>query len=312
MTGVHKAGITQALVAALVAEQFPQWGHLAVAPVELDGWDNTTFRLGEDMSVRLPSADCYVGQVDKEHRWLPVLAPQLPLAIPVPLARGVPGRLFPRPWSVYRWMDGEVATAGRIPDPVGFATDLAGFLAALYRIDPAGGPPPGEHSCNRGGSLAVWDAQTRETISELGTEIDGRAATAVWEAALDAPWPGPDVWVHGDVVPSNLLVRGGDLAAVIDFGCCAVGDPACDLVIAWSSFRRESREAFRAALSLDAAAWARGRGWALWKALITLAAGSRAGNDAGDAAARRFGWHRGPRAVLADVLADVLAPPGRL
>src|SRR5688572_1175972 len=150
---MEKATITPELVSRLVAAQFPQWAHRPVTRVELDGWDNTTFRLGEDLAVRLPSADAYVQQVDKEHRWLPVLAPRLPLPVPRPLAKGSPGSGFPRPWSVYRWLAGEHTTTDRVADLDRFARDLADFLAALYRIDPASGPEPGEHNFFRGGPL---------------------------------------------------------------------------------------------------------------------------------------------------------------
>src|SRR5687767_10675655 len=145
MQSVEKAAITPVLVSRLVAAQFPQWARLPVTPAELDGWDNTTFRLGEDLSVRLPSADWYVPQVDKEHRWLPILAPQLPLPIPAPLARAEPSERFPRPWSVYRWLDGDVLTKQRVSDLATFALDLAAFLNALYQCDPTG-PEPGPHS----------------------------------------------------------------------------------------------------------------------------------------------------------------------
>jgi aminoglycoside phosphotransferase (APT) family kinase protein len=154
---VDRAAITPALVSRLVAAQFPQWADLPIRRVEPGGWDNVTFRLGTDMLVRLPSADRYAGQVSKEHRWLPVLAGQLPRAIPVPLGQGAPGYGYPWPWSVYRWLDGEPAAVDRVADLGQFAADLAGFLAALYRIDPFGGPPPGEHNFFRGGSLAVYD-----------------------------------------------------------------------------------------------------------------------------------------------------------
>ena len=260
------------LVARLIAAQFPRWAGLPVRPVEPGGWDNRTFRLGDDLSVRLPSAEAYAAQVAKEHRWLPRLAPLLPLLIPVPLALGRPDEGYPWPWSVYRWLDGEPAAPERIADPRRFATELARFLAALQRIDPAGGPPPGPHNFYRGGPLTVYDAETRRAIAALRDGIDAEAATATWEAALRAPWPGPPVWVHGDVAAGNLLLRHGRLSAVIDFGCTGVGDPACDTTIAWTLLSGESRAAFRAALPLDRATWARGRGWALWKALITLAA----------------------------------------
>ncbi len=263
--------IDAALARRLLVEQFPQWADLPIKRVELDGWDNRTFRLGSDMAVRLPSAEAYAAQVEKEHRWLPRLAPLLPLPIPVPLAMGMPAESFQWHWSVYRWLDGEVATIGSINDLPLFATTLGRFLDVLQHIDPADGPPPGRHNFFRGGPLTTYDAQTRDTIAALHGKIDAHAATAVWEAALAATWHDAPVWVHGDVAPSNLLVREGQLSAVIDFGCSGVGDPACDLVIAWTVFSGESREEFRAALPLDAATWARGRGWALWKALITLA-----------------------------------------
>ena len=267
----NEVHIDVSLVRRLVAAQFPRWADLPLEPVELDGWDNTTFRLGEEMSVRLPSAAAYAPQVEKEHRWLPRLAPLLPLPIPVPLAKGKPGEGYPFAWSVYCWLDGEPATVGRIVDLVGFATTLAGFLTVLQRIDPAGGPPPGRHNFFRGGPLTVYDAETRQAIAALEGTIDANAATAAWEAALEATWHGPPVWLHGDVASGNLLVEGGRLSAVIDFGTSGVGDPSCDLAIAWTLFEGESRDAFRAALRLDDATWARGRGWALWKALITLA-----------------------------------------
>jgi aminoglycoside phosphotransferase (APT) family kinase protein len=268
----EKVNIDVSLVSRLVSTQFPQWADLPIKPVEFDGWDNTTFRLGEDMSVRLPSAERYILQVDKEHRWLPKLASHLPLPIPVPLVKGKPGEGYPFPWSVYRWIEGEPATIERIEDLAGFATTLADFLTALQRVDPTGGPPPGPHNFFRGGPLTVYDAETRQAVAALEGKIDTAAASAVWEAALKATWHGPPVWFHGDVAWGNLLVKEGRLSAVIDFGTSGVGDPSCDLAIVWTLFGGESRDTFRAALQLDDATWARGRGWTLWKALITLAA----------------------------------------
>lgn len=298
-----KAAITPALVSRLIAAQFPQWAHLPVAAVALDGWDNTTFRLGEDLAVRLPSGDPYVLQVDKEHRWLPVLASRLPLPIPEPVAKGAPGGGFPRPWSVYRWLSGEHATVERVADLDQFATDLADFLAALYRIDPVGGPAPGTDNFFRGGPLTVYDSEARESISALEGEVDTDAATEVWEAALGAKWHGPSVWVHGDVTPSNLLVVDGRLSAVIDFGCSAVGDPACDVTIAWTFVFGDSRDAFRDGLRLDQGTWARGRGWALWKAMKTLVKTLEGGARA-KPADDRFGWRLSARQVIEEVLAD--------
>jgi aminoglycoside phosphotransferase (APT) family kinase protein len=301
---VEKAAITPELVSRLIADQFPHWADLRVTPVELDGWDNTTFRLGGDLAVRLPSADAYVQQVDKEHRWLPVLAPRLPLPIPQPLAKGLPGNGFPRPWSVYRWLPGEHATVDRVADLHRFATGMAEFLSALYEIDPVGGPEPGAHNFLRGGPLTTYDRETREAISALRAEIDADAATDVWETALGAAWQGARVWIHGDVTASNLLVVDGRLSAVVDFGCSAVGDPACDLTIAWTFFFGDSRDAFRDRLPLDEGTWARGRGWALWKALITLRKALEAGDAESDLASRRFGWRLSSRHVIEEVLAS--------
>jgi aminoglycoside phosphotransferase (APT) family kinase protein len=263
--------IDASLVGHLVATQFPQWADLPIKPVESSGWDNRTFHLGEHMTVRLPSAAWYAAQVKKEQEWLPRLGPLLPLPIPVPLAMGAPGAGYPWRWSVYRWIEGDTATVERIADRRQFATTLAQFLVALQRIDSADGPAPGPHNFFRGGALTVYDSETRQAISALDGEVDADAATTVWEKAVTAAWHGPSVWVHGDVSAGNLLVSNGRLSAVIDFGCSGVGDPACDLVIAWTLLGEEGRDAFRATLPADAATWARGRGWALWKALITLA-----------------------------------------
>ena len=246
-----KADINASLVRRLVAAQFPQWADLPITPVEFDGWDNRTFHLGEEMSVRLPSAEVYSGQVEKEQRWLPRLAPHLPLPIPVPIAMGVPANGYPWHWSVYRWLEGENATIERIADLRQFATELAQFLTALQRIDPAGGPPPGQHNFFRGGPLAIYDGETRDAIAALYGKIETGAVTAAWEQALQATWHGPPVWLHGDVSAGNLLINRSRLSAVIDFGCSAVGDPACDLTIAWTLFSGESRQAFRATLALD-------------------------------------------------------------
>lgn len=281
------------LVRRLVDAQFPQWRDLPVSPVASGGWDNRTFHLGEDMTVRLPSAASYSLQVEKEHRWLPKLAPLLPLPIPTPLAMGEPAETYPWHWSVYRWIEGDTAKDGHIADLGAFAVALADFLVALRGIDPAGGPGPGPHNFHRGGPLSVYDGEARQAIAALEGRIDAHAATAVWDAALAATWHGSPVWFHGDVASGNLLVEDGSLSAVIDFGTSGVGDPSCDLAIAWTFFEGESREAFRARIAVDDATWARGRGWALWKALITVA-----GHDANQAEAVR------QRQVIDEVLAD--------
>lgn len=277
----HGDTLTLEFVRRLVATQFPEWVDLPLRPVDVDGWDNTTFRLGDHMSVRLPSGPSYAAQVEKEQAWLPRLAPLVPLPIPVPLAKGAPSPEFPFPWSVYRWIEGDIAETARIDDMTEFAAAVAAFLVSLQSIDATGGPPPGQHSWFRGCSVTFDDPTrpyktpgnwaVRDSIAGLGDSIHGALAAEVWASALAAGSPDKPVWVHGDIAASNLLVRHGRLSAVIDWGCSAVGDPACDLGIAWTFFSGESREAFRAALSLDEAAWARARGWALWKPLYMLA-----------------------------------------
>jgi aminoglycoside phosphotransferase (APT) family kinase protein len=265
-----RVNIDAALARRLVDRQFPQWAELPIARVALDGWDNRTFRLGSELSVRLPSGPWYAKQVAKEQRWLPELAPRLPLPIPAPVAQGVPDGGYPYPWSVYRWLEGEPAATARVTDPGAFATALARFLNALYGLDGSGGPEPGEHNFFRGGPLATYEEEALAAIDALGTEIPREQALRVWSAAMATTWDRAPVWVHGDVAAGNLLVRGGALSAVIDFGSSGVGDPACDVVIAWTYLRGASRDRFRAELDTGADAWARGRGWALWKALITL------------------------------------------
>lgn len=260
--------IDASLVRRLIASQFPQWKELSIDPVATSGWDNRTFHLGKDMSIRLPSAADYELQVEKEHRWLPQLALGLPLPIPVPLAMGKPEYGYPWKWSIYRWLDGEAAASAKIGDLVELAIDLADFLTTLHKIDATDGPAPGLHSFHRGGALSVYDNDTRRSIANLKDRIDAAAATEVWEAALSASWKHPPVWIHGDISAGNLLVQKGKLCAVIDFGQLASGDPACDLAINWTLFHGKSREAFQKALPLDQGTWARARGWTLWKALV--------------------------------------------
>ncbi|MEU9290748.1 aminoglycoside phosphotransferase family protein [Streptomyces sp. NPDC048275] len=254
------------LVHRLVAAQFPQWAGLPVEPVDSAGTSNAMYRLGEDMVVRLPRVAGAANDVEKEHRWLPRLAPPLPVAVPVPLGKGRPAEDYAWPWSVYRWLDGENPAIGRISQPGLLAQDLAGFVAALHRIDPADGPPS-----YRSESLATRDAATRTAIAEVRGIVDADAATTAWNTALRAPArPGPAVWIHADLQPGNLLMRHGRLSAVIDFGCLGLGDPAVDLIVAWYVLPAEARGAFRTALEVDDAAWARGRGWALSIALLEL------------------------------------------
>ncbi len=266
---VERVKVDETTVRALIGAQFPGWAHLPVTRVMPGGWDNRTFRLGDDLLVRMPAAAAYIAQVKKEQTWLPRLAPALPLPIPSPVAVGAPGPGYPFPWSVCAWIEGGTVAEGL--DHRTLAEDLADFLLALHAIDAADGPAAGPHNFHRGGDPAVYDRETRAAVQTLGDQIDGAAALALWDAALATRWTAPPVWIHGDVAPGNLLVRDGRLSAVIDFGTCGVGDPACDLAFAWTFLDEAARETFRQRLGLDDATWLRGQAWALWKALIVVA-----------------------------------------
>jgi aminoglycoside phosphotransferase (APT) family kinase protein len=266
----HEVATDAALVRRLLAAQFPDWAGLPIERVPSAGTDNAIYRLGNDMAARLPRVGWATGQVEREHRWLPRLASHLQLAIPAPLALGTPAEGYPWPWAVYRWLEGETATHDRIADLRQAAIDLARFISALQRIDSTGGPRAGEDR-SRGVPLAARDAETRAAIEALHGVLDTEAVTREWQTALRAPmWPGPGVWLHGDLNEGNLLARSGRLSAVIDWGTMAIGDPACDLMAAWTLFTGVSRIAFRESLPFDDATWVRGRGWALSWALIVL------------------------------------------
>jgi aminoglycoside phosphotransferase (APT) family kinase protein len=255
--------ITTALVEQLIDRQFPQWSGLPVVPYEPAGSDHVIHRLGDALTVRLPRHRDAVGQGAKESVWLPRLAPRLPLAVPVPVALGAPDLGYPWPWSVTRWLDGEVATVSAFGDSTGTAAELARFLGALHRIPVAAG----RHPDLPGWSLSDRDRATRRAIAAVSGAFDGpaRAAmTGLWDAALAAPgWDRPPVWFHGDFHTGNLLTTAGRLSAVIDFGGLGVGDPACDLMVAFTLLSARSRGVFRTELGLDEATWTRGRGWAL-------------------------------------------------
>ncbi|MEV0973007.1 aminoglycoside phosphotransferase family protein [Microtetraspora glauca] len=258
-----------ALVRRLIAGQFPRWADLRIEPVESYGTDHAIYRLGDHLAVRLPRIGWATGQAAKEARWLPRLAPHLPLAVPVQVAMGEPAGGYPFTWSVYEWLPGENAN-GTIHDLDQAAVDLAAFVKALRQVDTAGAHPRSPHS--RGGPLAEHDEGVRRSIALLGDRIDADAALRSWQESLGAPaWEDSEVWVHGDLLPGNLLVVDGRLSAVIDFGGLNVGDPACDLQPAWNVFAGDSRLRFRAELRVDDASWLRGRGWALCQAVMALA-----------------------------------------
>ncbi|WP_018754320.1 aminoglycoside phosphotransferase family protein [Paenibacillus terrigena] len=259
------------LVTRLIEEQFPEWSAFGIRPVQVSGNDNRTFHLGERMSVRLPSAAGYVPQVEKEQRWLPILSKQLSLPISQPIAMGRPNDEYPWPWSVNQWLDGEALSQSILEDEDRgqLARDLGAFLRELQSIDASEGPLAGPHNFYRGGSLSVYDEESRTAISSNQEVFDAELLMVIWHQALASEWTWEPVWVHGDVAPGNLLVQSGKLCAVIDFGILGVGDPACDAAMAWTFFDEGSRETFKQALQMDEETWDRARGWALWKALIT-------------------------------------------
>jgi aminoglycoside phosphotransferase (APT) family kinase protein len=296
----HEVDTDPALVRRLLREQFPRWAELPIEPVLPMGTDNALYRLGSNLVVRLPRTERTMATLEKERTWLPKLAPHLPLAVPTPVAGGTATAGYPFTWAVYSWLAGENATPDRIRDQVRFADDLVRFIRALQRIDASSGPAPGDHNAFRGVPLARRDQAVRAAIASLGGTIDGTEVAAAWEAALHAPeWQRSPVWIHGDLDSRNLLIDRGRLAAVIDFGCLGVGDPACDVMVAWKLLSADARDAFRAALSVDEASWARARGWALSQALIALAYYTMETNSTLVVEARRW---------LAEVLADDSQP----
>lgn len=261
--------ITSSLVRSLVSEQFPQWSELPIRPVEVQGWDNRTFRLGDRMAVRLPSADGYVAGLVREGRTLEVLGSRFRVAIPRVVATGSPSAAFDRPWSVREWIEGRTLTAVDARDRERAISGVGDALKELQACDTVGGPWAGSASAYRGSH-----------VSAVGEDVQGRlplldrrqaeGCRALWDEAVATVWTEPPVWVHGDIAPGNMLFdSSGRLAALIDFGQTCVGDPACDLAFAWLSCSSRARDRLRDRLELPEDAWLRGAAWALWKALIS-------------------------------------------
>ena len=264
--------ITENLVQELIVEQFPEYAHLSIRSVKSQGNDNRTFHLGDKMLVRLPSGEEYVRQIAKEHKWLTLLAPKLPLPISESIAMGKPSNDYPFYWSIYRWLEGDSANTVELNDITleTIATQLAYFLQELHKFDADIDSAPQLHNWWRAAHTSTYDEETRELINKLGDVIDTRKASSLWQKAISSKWEKRPVWVHGDVASGNILLNRGKLCAVIDFGCLGVGDPACDLTIAWTFFKNNSRQAFKNAFNFDTETWDRARGWALWKAMFTL------------------------------------------
>jgi aminoglycoside phosphotransferase (APT) family kinase protein len=259
--------VPEALVRGLVDAQFPQWAAEPLVRLPVWGTDNAMYRLGDGLVVRLPRRAQNVAGLQKELEWLPRLAPALPVPVPRPVAVGEPAGGYPWPWAVYRWLPGTPALEAAI-DGERLAVDLASLVQALQALPLPERRPPG----SRGVPLAERDEAVRVRIPQLGGDVDVEAVTAIWEHALAAPvWDGPPVWMHGDLMPTNLLIGDdGGLAGVIDWGTCTTGDPACEALLAWMTLDAGSRPRFRDLLRLDHATWARARGWALSCAVMAL------------------------------------------
>jgi aminoglycoside phosphotransferase (APT) family kinase protein len=254
------------LVRRLLEAQLPDLSGRPISEVRSTGTVNAIYRLGDDLYARLPRMRDWADDLSKEARWLPHLAPLLPLALPEPVAEGRPAAGYPLRWAVYRWLDGQTYAPELVADEHQAARDLAAFVAALRGIDPNGAP-----RSHRDRPLRLLDVEARTAIASLGPSYDRPALTRAWETALRAPdRTGEPVWVHGDLLPPNLLVRDGRIAAVLDFGSVGVGDPAVDVIAAWSVFGPAARETFRTALAVDDATWGRARGLALHQSLLII------------------------------------------
>lgn len=260
-----EVGIDAGLVRRLVDGQFPRLAGLPVSAVQSTGTVNAIYRLGDHLCARLPRVQKYAGDLEDELRWLPWLAPQLSLRVPEPVATGHPAGGYPFPWAIYRWIDGQPYADELVEDERQAAIDLARFVAELRAIDPAGAPRAGRRP------LRELDDATRTAIDSSRSVIDGDAVAAAWERALEAPaWEGTPVWIHTDLLRPNLLADGGRLSAVIDFGEAGIGDPAADVIAAWSVFGPAGRETFRGVLDVDDGTWNRARGFALHQAAMII------------------------------------------
>ena len=262
----------------LIAEQFPEFSYLDIKAAELSGHDNRSFRLGKNMLIRLPSAEAYALKVAQEQKHLPILSKYLSSSIPTPIKLGKPSKNYPWNWSIYQWIEGtslNIAPQKNL-NLERIALDLANFINELHTINlndisTMSNLLSGKHNFFRGSHPSVYDLETRSAIQSLKGFIDSDKATAIWERALESKWSKAPVWVHGDIASGNILIKEQKITAIIDFGSMGLGDPACDLVMAWTFFHNASKSTFIKHVKADNDTWSRAKGWALWKALITIA-----------------------------------------
>ncbi|MFV3010846.1 aminoglycoside phosphotransferase family protein [Clostridium botulinum] len=261
--------ISVELVRKLINEQFPEFDNLEVKLIEKNGHDNRTFHLGDTMSVRLPSEEAYAPQIEKEKIWLPKFKKHISCRIPIPIANGEASNIYPYPWSINKWIDGDVLSYKNINNLDDIAIGIAKFLKELQAIDSSDGPAAGSHNFYRGGLLKVYNDETTNALNDLKNILPTDELKIIWERALESTWDKKPVWVHGDIAVGNILIKNGKIVAVIDFGILGTGDPACDYVMAWTFFDKKSRIVFKQRLMCDDETWNRAKGWALWKALIS-------------------------------------------
>ncbi len=256
----------------LILKQFPEYAHLPITSVESQGHDNRSFRLGDEMLIRMPTDEQYALKVAKEQELLPKLKNHLSFEIPAPIKMGTPSVDYPYPFSIYKWLEGKSINLINKDgiDLETLAQTLAKFLKELQAIKDVDGPKPGQHNWWRGDHVSVYDKGAKEQIAKLTGIIDTEKAIDLWERACNTRWSKPPVWIHGDYAIGNMLMRNGKLSAIIDFGGMGMGDPACDLVIAWGFLEGKSREIFINEMNLDKDIWARAKAWALWKATFVL------------------------------------------
>jgi aminoglycoside phosphotransferase (APT) family kinase protein len=281
--------ISAALVRGLLAEQLPDLAGLPLREVGR-GTVNAMYRLGDDLAVRLPRTAEWAGDLERERVWLPRLRERISLRVPEPVAQGYPTEDYPLPWAVYRWLEGDHYDDGLVDDEWGAVDDLARFVRELRAGSVDDAPPTGRRP------LAELDEWTRAAVLEAGDLLDTAAVLAAWDRALEVPaFAGEKVWIHTDLLRPNLLVQGGRLAAVIDFGAVGVGDPAADVIAAWTVFGAAGRARYREALDVDDATWERSRGYALTQAALIVPY-YRETNPAFTASAQR---------TIGEVLADL-------